>query len=66
MGTKLTRKKSIKKKPEVTLPMFCDFTCKYAEFAEKDSVGACRREQAVFCSLEKKYNNKNAKCLLKK
>lgn len=45
------------------LPTFCDYTCIHAAFAPQDASGACRREQAVFCSLKKKYNNKNARCL---
>ncbi|MBI3194497.1 MAG: hypothetical protein HYZ34_08550 [Ignavibacteriae bacterium] len=62
----MKRKPSNEKKVKQSLPMFCDFNCRYAEFAENDSVGACRREQAVFCMFIKKYNKKHAKCLVKK
>jgi hypothetical protein len=45
------------------LPMFCDFGCTYATFPPVDAAGACRREQAVYCTALKKYNNKNNRCL---
>jgi hypothetical protein len=45
------------------LPLFCDFSCPHAAFPPADAVGACRREQAVYCTLLEKYNNKNAKCI---
>ena len=44
--------------------MFCDFGCKYASFGKKDMAGACRREQAVYCTILKQYINKNNKCLV--
>jgi hypothetical protein len=53
----------MKRKTEQPLPAFCDYTCPNAAFAPHDASGACRREQAVYCSLTKKYNNKNARCL---
>lgn len=53
-------KKTIPKK----LPIYCDYFCEYASFTDTCLSGACRRESAVFCSLLKRYNNKNAKCLL--
>ena len=46
-----------------SLPLYCDFSCPHAEFPPADAVGACRREQAVWCGMEKKYNVKNGKCL---
>jgi hypothetical protein len=46
------------------LQEYCDYSCKYATFVENDLSGACRRESAVYCNLLKKYNNKNAKCLV--
>lgn len=46
--------------------MFCDFSCKYASFSKQDVSGACRREQAVYCTILKKFNNKNNKCLVPK
>ncbi|HTY37566.1 MAG TPA: hypothetical protein VMH23_10665 [Bacteroidota bacterium] len=48
------------------VPHFCDFSCKYATFGKKDVSGACRREQAVYCTILKKHNNKNNKCLVAK
>ncbi len=48
------------------LPKYCDFTCKFASFAPEDAVGACRREQAVYCTLLKEFNNKNAPCAARK
>jgi hypothetical protein len=56
----------MKKKKEIPkdLPMFCDFSCTYASFGKEDVSGACRREQAVYCTILKKYNNKNNKCLV--
>lgn len=48
------------------LPAYCDYNCKYAAFAPEDFIGACRREQAVYCKLVDKFNNKNSKCLVKK
>ena len=49
-----------------TLPLYCDFSCPYARFAEQDSVGACRREVGVFCSVLKTYVNKHARCRVRK
>ena len=59
--------KTLKKKQDTrfdvtTLPKFCDYSCKFASFAPEDAVGACRREQAVYCRLLKEFNNKNAAC----
>ena len=45
---------------------YCNYTCGYSRFAPPDSSGACRKEEAVWCSLVKKYNNKNNKCIAKK
>ena len=47
-------------------PPFCDYSCPHAAFPQADAVGACRREAGVYCSLLKRYNNKNAACLLTK
>jgi hypothetical protein len=57
------KKKSIL---EEKLPAYCDYSCKHAAFAPEDSTGACRRDQAVYCKLVEKFNNKNSKCLVKK
>jgi nitrite reductase/ring-hydroxylating ferredoxin subunit len=48
------------------LPAFCDNSCPHARFAPTEASGACRREQAVYCALFKKYNNKNSACLERK
>jgi hypothetical protein len=48
------------------VPMFCDYGCKYASFGKQEVSGACRREQAVYCTILKEYNNKNNKCLVSK
>jgi hypothetical protein len=54
------------RRPSADPPPFCDFACPYATFPPADAVGACRREAGVFCSLLKRYNNKNATCLVTK
>ncbi len=60
-------KKVDKKKFDVTdLPKYCDFSCRFASFAPADAVGACRREQAVYCTLLKEFNNKNSHCAARK
>jgi hypothetical protein len=46
-----------------SLPLYCDFSCTYAQFAQPEAVGACRRDLAVYCKLFKKYNNKNSHCI---
>jgi hypothetical protein len=48
------------------LPLFCDFTCPHAGFAPGESVGACRREQAVYCLLFRRLNNKHSRCVGRK
>ena len=55
----------LEKRGVAALPDFCDFKCVYAAFAPADAVGACRRDQAVYCSLLKKFNAKNGRCLAK-
>lgn len=45
------------------LPLYCDFACRYASFGPPEAAGACRREQAVYCTLARKFNNKNNRCL---
>ncbi len=47
-------------------PLFCDFSCPHAGFAPGDAVGACRRDQAVFCAFFRRLNNKNSLCLNRK
>jgi len=60
------RKRKIKNTEIKNLPNYCDYSCKYAEFTDPTAIGACRKELAVWCSILEKYNNKNAKCLVKK
>ncbi|MCX8009658.1 MAG: hypothetical protein N3A61_00765 [Ignavibacteria bacterium] len=58
----------IKKQNQLSLkdlPHYCDYSCKYAKFSDPSAIGACRKELAVWCSYLKKYNNKNAKCLVR-
>lgn len=57
------RKVSLESESAKSLPAFCDYLCPHASFAPADAAGACRREQAVFCGLLKKFNNKNNRCL---
>ena len=45
------------------IPEYCDFDCRHASFSPPDASGACRRDQAVWCALVSRYNNKNARCL---
>ena len=45
-----------------SLPLYCDFSCPKSDFPPTDAVGACRREQAVWCNVLNAYNNKNARC----
>jgi hypothetical protein len=52
--------------PIEKFPLFCDYSCKYAKFTDKDVIGDCRKELAVYCSYFKKYNNKNSKCIAHK
>ncbi len=48
------------------LPLYCDFTCQFAEFAPPESVGACRKDIAVYCLITKKFNNKHTICMVRK
>ncbi len=61
---KKTTKDVVKKSGEAVenLPVYCDFSCRFASFAPADSVGACRRDQAVYCKLLRQYNSKNSRC----
>jgi hypothetical protein len=63
-GGKISR--TIKPGRDPELPDICDFSCRHAEFAGPESVGACRKDIAVYCRLHKKYNNKNTSCISKK
>ena len=60
------RKMQEMKKPDETFPLFCDYACPHAAFPPADAVGACRREQGVFCTLLTRFNNKNGPCLARK
>ena len=46
-------------------PLYCDFDCPHAAFAEPDALGACRRDQGVYCTVLARYNNKNGRCLVR-
>jgi len=48
------------------LPLYCDYSCKFADFPPVDAIGACRKELALFCKKAKKFNNKNSKCIFLK
>lgn len=52
--------------PAPAFPLFCDFSCPHAGFAPGDVVGACRREQAVYCAFFRRLNDKNSLCLNRK
>ncbi|MFZ6034103.1 MULTISPECIES: hypothetical protein [Melioribacter] len=55
-----------KKKNKIDIkefPLFCDYTCKFADFTNPEAIGACRKDLAVWCKHFKRYNNKNNKCL---
>jgi hypothetical protein len=63
MNIKLSNKN---KDPGKKTSDFCDYSCKYADFSNPASIGACRKELSVYCKKVKKYNLKNSCCLLKK
>lgn len=48
------------------LPLFCDYSCPRAAFPPESAVGACRREQAVWCTALGRFNNKNNRCLVRR
>ena len=54
------------KREEKSFPLFCDYSCKFADFAGKEVIGDCRKELAVWCKHFLKYNNKNSKCIGRK
>jgi hypothetical protein len=68
MSPKKVSRHSIRKPQAASpnLPAFCDFSCPHASFAEASSVGACRREQGIYCTLFRSYNNKNSTCISRK
>ena len=53
---------SVLNKEKPGFPQFCDYTCRHAAFSAPSSIGACRKELAVWCSYFKRYNNKNNNC----
>jgi hypothetical protein len=67
MKTKTKRAHPTNRKEKRTardpFPLFCDYACIHASFPPTDAVGACRKEAGVYCTLLKRYNNKNAACL---
>ncbi|MBN1299914.1 MAG: hypothetical protein JW995_01760 [Melioribacteraceae bacterium] len=46
-----------------SFPNYCDYSCKFAGFSDPESIGACRKDLAVWCKHFKRYNNKNNRCL---
>ncbi len=48
------------------LPLYCDVYCLYASFTATCLSGACNREVAIYCKLFGRYNNKHARCFVKK
>lgn len=58
-----------KKKPKFkieNLPLYCDYSCEFADFTDPECIGACRRDLAVWCKILERYNIKHAKCLVRK
>ncbi|MCF8240717.1 MAG: hypothetical protein K9J16_04965 [Melioribacteraceae bacterium] len=55
-------KKKIKKEEKQVFPVFCDYSCQFADFTDPDAIGACRKDLAVWCDYFKRYNNKHNKC----
>lgn len=51
---------------EKDLPLYCDYSCKFADFTDPNCVGACRRDIAVWCKILNRYNNKHTRCLVRK
>jgi len=56
-------KKKLVNFKSVEFPLYCDFQCRFALFSKPEASGACRRELSVWCTYNKKYNNKNSNCL---
>ncbi|MCZ7601991.1 MAG: hypothetical protein M5R37_03950 [Melioribacteraceae bacterium] len=56
----MTKKRNVK--DNFNFPSHCDFSCKHADFTDPNSIGACRKELAVWCKHFKRYNNKHNKC----
>jgi hypothetical protein len=52
--------------PTTEFPMICDLTCPHADFAPASAVGACRRDQAIWCVHFGRLNNKHTRCLGRK
>ena len=55
-------KRKSKAENKIEFPLFCDFSCNYADFSDPESIGACRKELSVWCTHFKRYNNKNNRC----
>ena len=62
MKRQMTPGRAPRKRVLQDLPLFCDFSCPHAAFAPADATGACRREQGVYCTLLRAFNNKNSPC----
>ena len=58
----LMAKEKSNKKRIITFPVYCDFSCEYADFSNPDASGACRRDLSVWCRHFNRYNNKHNKC----
>jgi hypothetical protein len=52
--------------PPADVPLICDLTCPHAGFAPASAVGACRRDQAIWCARFGRLNNKHTLCLGRK
>lgn len=48
------------------LPLFCDYHCPHAFFSPPDAVGACRREQGVYCRILESHTAKNSPCVARR
>jgi hypothetical protein len=59
----MKKKKNIeRRKPKLEFPMYCDYSCNHASFSGPTTIGACRKELAVWCKYFERYNNKNNRC----
>jgi hypothetical protein len=46
-------------------PRYCDYSCRYSDFADPSVVGACRREVGVWCGKAKQLHGKHTRCLFR-
>jgi hypothetical protein len=72
MSTKIIKddcqlpKRKSKSEPKINFPQYCDYSCKFADFSDPNTIGACRKDLAVWCTHFKRYNNKHNKCFANK